>query len=252
MLKVIVGVKRVIDYNVRVRVKSDGLGVDLDNVKMAMNPFDEVAVEEAIRLRERGLAEEVVVVSVGGSKSQDVLRMALALGVDRAILVECEGEVEPLQVAKILRGVCERESPRMVLLGKQAIDDDSNHTAQMLAGLWDCPQATFVSSMEVDGDGVRVGREVDGGIEKIWVGYPCVVSVDLRLNEPRYASLPNIMKAKKKPLEVISALDVGVSVENRLEVVRVEEPPERARGVRVGDVKELVSGLRASGILSED
>ena len=250
-MKILLGVKRVIDYNVRVRVKGDGSGVDIDNIKMSMNPFDEVAVEESIRMKEQGLVEEVVAVSIGTVKSQDVLRTSLALGVDRAILVEKDGLVEPLQVAKILKLVCEKEQPDLILLGKQAIDDDLNQTAQMLAGLLDCPQATFVSSMEGDREGMVIGREVDGGIEHIRVKYPFVASVDLRLNEPRYASLPNIMKAKKKPLEVIGSEELGFNEESRLENIKFEDPPEREKGVRVSSVSELVEKLKDSGVLSE-
>ena len=243
-MKVLVPVKRVVDYNVKVRVKADESGVETANVKMSMNPFDEISVEEAIRLKEAGTATEVVVVSIGPAQSQETLRTALAMGADRAILVEADGEVEPLAVAKILKGVIAEEEPGLVVLGKQAIDDDSNQTAQMLGALTGWPQATFVSKIEISGDSMEATREVDGGLETIKVNMPAVVSVDLRLNEPRYASLPNIMKAKKKPLDTKSAGDYGVDVTPRLKTLKVTEPEARAAGVIVGSVSELVEKLK--------
>jgi electron transfer flavoprotein beta subunit len=244
-MKVLVAVKRVIDANVKVRVKGDGSGVELANVKMAMNPFCEIAVEQAVRLKESGAASEVVVVSCGASNAQETLRTGLAMGADRAILVESETALEPLAVAKLLAAVAKREEPGLVLLGKQAIDGDNNQTAQILAGLLGWSQGTFISKLSLTGDDeVEVTREVDGGLERVALKRPCVVSVDLRLNEPRYASLPNIMKAKKKPLEVLSPADLGVDVSPRLEVVEVREPPGRKAGVRVGSVGELVEKLR--------
>ena len=243
-MKVLVPVKRVVDYNVKVRVKADESGVETANVKMSMNPFDEISVEEAIRLKEAGTATEVVVVSIGPAQSQETLRTALAMGADRAILVEADGEVEPLAVAKILKGVIAEEEPGLVVLGKQAIDDDSNQTAQMLGALTGWPQATFVSKIDISGDSMEATREVDGGLETIKVNMPAVVSVDLRLNEPRYASLPNIMKAKKKPLDTKSAGDYGVDVTPRLKTLKVTEPEARAAGVIVGSVSELVEKLK--------
>lgn len=243
-MKVLVPVKRVVDYNVKVRVKADESGVETANVKMSMNPFDEISVEEAIRLKEAGKATEVVVVSIGTAQSQDTLRNALAMGADRAILVEADGDVEPLAVAKILKGVIAEEAPGLVLLGKQAIDDDSNQTAQMLGALTGWPQATFVSKIELGDGSMQATREVDGGLETIKVNMPAVVSVDLRLNEPRYASLPNIMKAKKKPLDTKTAADYGVDVTPRLKTLKVSEPPARAAGIIVGSVAELVEKLK--------
>ena len=247
-MKILVPVKRVIDYNVRPRVKADGSGVDLANVKMSMNPFDEIAVEEAIRLRERGAASEIVAVSIGPAKAQETLRTALAMGADRAILVQTDDEVEPLAVAKILKAVADEEQPGMVLMGKQAIDDDSNQTGQMLAALWGRPQGTFACKVEVSGDSVNVTREVDGGLETVSLKLPAVVTTDLRLNEPRYASLPNIMKAKSKPLAVKAPADYGVETAPRLKVTNVSEPPVRQAGVKVGSVDELVSKLKALGV----
>ena len=223
-MKILVPVKRVVDYNVKIRVKPDGSGVDLANVKMSMNPFDEIAIEEAVRLKEAGAAEEVVVVSIGPAQAQDTLRTALAMGADRAILIKAEDAVEPLSVAKLLKAVVETEAPQLVLLGKQAIDDDSNQTGQMLAALLGWSQATFASEIKLDGDRATVTREVDGGLQVIEATLPTVVTVDLRLNEPRYASLPNIMKAKKKPLEDKTAADFGVSIAPRLKVLKTEEP----------------------------
>ncbi len=243
-MKVLVPVKRVVDYNVKIRVKGDGSGVDLANVKMSMNPFDEIAVEAAVRLKEGGAAEEIVVVSIGPAQAQDVLRTALAMGADRAILIKADEVIEPLGVAKLLRAVVEAESPQMVLLGKQAIDDDSNQTGQMLSALLGWSQATFASEITLDGDRATVTREVDGGLQVIEVTLPTVVTVDLRLNEPRYASLPNIMKAKKKPLEEKTAADFGVSIAPRLKVLNTEEPAARSAGVKVGSVAELVTKLK--------
>ena len=247
-MKLLVAVKRVIDFNVKPRVKMDGSGVDLANVKMSMNPFDEIAVEEAIRLKEKGAATEIVVVSIGPAKAQETLRTALAMGADRAILVQTEEEVEPLAVAKILKGVAEEEQPGMVILGKQAIDDDSNQTGQMLAALLDWSQGTFASKVEISGGGVNVTREVDGGLETVALSTPAVVTTDLRLNEPRYASLPNIMKAKSKPLATKSPGDYGVDVAPRLETLKVLEPAKRQAGVKVGSVDELVAKLKSLGV----
>ncbi|AJE49204.1 electron transfer flavoprotein subunit beta/FixA family protein [Celeribacter indicus] len=250
-MKIIVPIKRVIDYNVKVKVKADGTGVDLANVKMSMNPFDEIAVEEAIRLKEAGVATEVVVVSIGEKKATDTLRNALAMGADRAILVEeAQGvEIEPLAVAKILAKVAEAESPDLVILGKQAIDNDMNATGQMLAALLGWGQATFASEVKVGDGKAVVTREVDGGLQTISVPLPAIVTTDLRLNEPRYASLPNIMKAKKKPLEEKTAADYGVDTSPRLTVVATAEPPARAAGVRVGSVDELVAKLKEGGLV---
>ena len=247
-MKILVPVKRVIDYNVKPRVKADGTGVDLANVKMSMNPFDEIAVEEAIRLREAGKAEEVVAISVGPAKAQETLRTALAMGADRAILVETDAEVEPLAVAKILKAIVEAESPGLVILGKQAIDDDSNQTGQMLAALLGRPQGTFASKVEIDGEFVSVTREVDGGLETVKLSLPAIVTTDLRLNEPRYASLPNIMKAKKKPLDVKSPADFGVEIAPRLKTLRVTEPAVRSAGIKVPDVDTLVNKLKDMGV----
>ena len=247
-MKILVPVKRVIDYNVKPRVKADGSGVDLANVKMSMNPFDEIAVEEALRLKEAGKASEVIAVSVGPAKAQETLRTALAMGADRAILVETEQAAEPLAVAKILKAIAEEEAPGIVMLGKQAIDDDSNQTGQMLAALLDRPQGTFASKVEVDGDSVSVTREVDGGLETVRLKLPAIVTTDLRLNEPRYASLPNIMKAKSKPLVVKSPADYGVDVTPRLATITVAEPPVRQAGEKVPDVDALVAKLKALGV----
>jgi len=247
-MKVLVPVKRVIDYNVKVRVKADGSGVDLANVKMSMNPFDEIAVEAAIRLKEAGKVEEIVVVSIGVKQSQETLRTALAMGADRAILIEAvedvHNDVEPLAVAKLLKAVVDEEAPGMVLCGKQAIDNDMNATGQMLSALLGWSQATFASDLDIDGDKAVVTREVDGGLQTIKVSMPTVVTVDLRLNEPRYASLPNIMKAKKKPLDVKTPADLGVDAANRLTIVKTTEPAARKAGVKVADVNELIQKLR--------
>ena len=247
-MKIIVPVKRVIDYNVKPRVKSDGTGVDLANVKMSMNPFDEIAVEEAIRLKEAGKAEEIIAVSVGPAKAQETLRTALAMGADRAILVETDAEVEPLAVAKILKAIVAEENPGLVILGKQAIDDDSNQTGQMLAALLGRPQGTFASKVEIDGDSVAVTREVDGGLETVRLAMPAIVTTDLRLNEPRYASLPNIMKAKKKPLDSKTPADFGVDIAPRLKTLKVAEPPVRQAGIKVPDVDALVAKLKEMGV----
>ncbi|WP_299665771.1 electron transfer flavoprotein subunit beta/FixA family protein [uncultured Ruegeria sp.] len=250
-MKVLVPVKRVIDYNVKVRVKADGSGVDLANVKMSMNPFDEIAVEEAIRLKEAGKADEVVAVSIGVKQSQETLRTALAMGADRAILVvaadDVHTDIEPLAVAKILAKVVEEEQPGIVLAGKQAIDNDMNATGQMLSALLGWSQGTFASELDIEGDIAKITREVDGGLQTISVKMPTIVTVDLRLNEPRYASLPSIMKAKKKPLDEKTAADYGVDVTPRLEVVKTEEPPARAAGIIVGSVDELVEKLKEAG-----
>ena len=243
-MKLLVPVKRVVDYNVKVRVKADGSGVEIANVKMSMNPFDEIACEEAIRLKEAGKATEVIAVSLGESRCQETLRTALAMGADRAILVESSSELQPLAVAKLLAAVVAREQPGLVILGKQAIDDDSNQTGQMLAALLGWPQACFISKLEVAGDGATVVREVDEGLERLAVKLPAVVSVDLRLNEPRYASLPNIMKAKKKPIEVLAPDKLGVDVAPRLKTLKVEEPPKRKAGIKVKTVAELVDKLK--------
>ena len=243
-MKILVPVKRVIDYNVKPRVKMDGTGVDLANVKMSMNPFDEIAVEEAIRLKEKGAATEIVAVSIGPAKAQETLRTALAMGADRAILVQSDDEVEPLAVAKILAKIAQEEQPGLVILGKQAIDDDSNQTGQMLAALLKWPQATFASKLKLEGEKASVTREVDGGLERLQLKLPAIVTTDLRLNEPRYASLPNIMKSRKKPIETMKPADLGVDVTPRLTVLKVEEPPKRQAGKKVGSVQELVDKLR--------
>ncbi len=243
-MKLLVAVKRVIDYNVKVRVKADQTGVDLANVKMSMNPFDEIAVEEAVRLKEAGIATEVVVVSLGVLQSQETLRTALAMGADRAILVQTDAELQPLAVAKLLKAVVDKEAPQLVILGKQAIDDDSNQTGQMLAALLDWPQATFASKVVVAGSEATVTREIDGGLETLAVSLPAIITTDLRLNEPRYASLPNIMKAKKKPLDVIDPASLGVDIAPRLTTLKVTEPPKRQGGVKVASVADLVAKLR--------
>jgi electron transfer flavoprotein beta subunit len=243
-MKVLVGVKRVVDYNVKVRVKPDQSGVDVANVKMSMNPFDEIAVEEAVRLKEAGVATEIVAVSCGLAQCQETLRTALAIGADRAILVETDAELQPLAVAKLLAAVVEREQPQLVILGKQAIDDDANQTGQMLAALRSMPQATFASKLTIIDGWAEVTREVDGGLETISIQLPAVVTSDLRLNEPRYVTLPNIMKAKKKPLEVLAPAALGVDVAPRLKTVKVSEPAQRQAGIRVADVTALVAKLR--------
>ena len=247
-MKILVPVKRVIDYNVKPRVKPDGSGVDLANVKMSMNPFDEIAVEEAIRLKEKGVATEIIAVSIGEQKAQETLRTALAMGADRAILIVSETEVEPLGVAKLLAKVMEEEQPGLVILGKQAIDDDSNQTGQMLAALTGRPQGTFASAVSVDGDSVTVSREVDGGSETVSLKMPAIVTTDLRLNEPRYASLPNIMKAKSKPMAQKTPADYGVDVAKRLTTLKVTEPPVRTAGIKVADVDALAAKLKEMGV----
>ncbi len=247
-MKVLVPVKRVIDYNISPRVKADGSGVDLANVKMSMNPFDEIAVEEAVRLREKGAATEVIAVSIGPAKAQDTLRTALAMGADRAILIMTDELVEPLAVAKLLKAVVDEEQPGLVILGKQAIDDDSNQTGQMLAALMGRPQGTFASAVSVVGDKVEVTREVDGGLETVSLSLPAIITTDLRLNEPRYASLPNIMKARSKPLIQKTPADYGVNIAPRLTTLKVSEPPKRAAGVILPDVDALVAKLKALGV----
>ncbi len=243
-MKILVPVKRVVDYNVKIRAKADGSGVETANVKMSMNPFDEIAVEEAVRLKEAGTASEIIAVSLGAQACQETLRTALAMGADRAILVQTDAELQPLAVAKALKAVVEREQPRLVIMGKQAIDDDCNQTGQMLAALLGWPQGTFASKV-VPGDGtVHVTREIDGGLETVELTLPAVVTTDLRLNEPRYASLPNIMKAKKKPLETLAPADLGVEVTPRLKTLKVAEPPRRQAGIKVSSVAELVDKLR--------
>jgi electron transfer flavoprotein beta subunit len=248
-MKVLVPVKRVIDYNVKARVKADQTGVDLANVKMSMNPFDEIAVEEAVRLKEKGVVEEIVAVSIGPQQAQETIRTALAMGADRGILVTAEGIVEPLAVAKLLKAVVEAEQPGLVLMGKQAIDDDNNATGQMLAALLGWPQATFASKVEIADGTATVTREVDGGLQTIKAALPAVVTVDLRLNEPRYASLPNIMKAKKKTIDPKTAADYGVDLTPRLKTVKVVEPPKRSGGVKVADAAELVGKLKTAGVI---
>ena len=243
-MKVIVPVKRVVDYNVKVRVKSDGTGMDIANVKMSMNPFDEIAVEEAVRLKEKGVATEVIAVSCGVAQCQETLRTAMAIGADRAILVETDVELQPLAVAKLLKALVDKEQPGLIILGKQAIDDDANQTGQMLAALADLPQATFASKIEVADGKAKVTREIDGGLETLEVTLPAVVTTDLRLNEPRYVTLPNIIKAKKKPLETVKPEDLGVDVSPRLKTLKVAEPAKRGAGIKVPDVAALVDKLK--------
>jgi electron transfer flavoprotein beta subunit len=247
-MKALVAVKRVLDYNVKPRVKSDGTGVDLANVKMSMNPFDEIAVEEAIRLKEKGVITEIVAVSVGPAKAAETLRTALAMGADRAILVESDSDVEPLGVAKLLKAICDEEAPGLVILGKQAIDDDSNQTGQMLGALTGWGQATFANTVAVADGAATVAREIDGGLQTLTVKLPAIVTTDLRLNEPRYASLPNIMKAKSKPMATKSPADLGVDVAPRLTTLKVTEPPVRSAGIKVASVDELVGKLKAMGV----
>jgi electron transfer flavoprotein beta subunit len=243
-MKVLVAVKRVVDYNVKVRVKSDQTGVDIANVKMSMNPFDEIGVEEAVRLKEKGVASEVIAVSCGLQACQETLRTAMAIGADRAILIETDAELQPLAVAKLLKAVCDREQPQLVILGKQAIDDDANQTGQMLAALGNMAQATFASKVEIADGRAKVTREVDGGLETLSITLPAVVTTDLRLNEPRYVTLPNIMKAKKKQLDILKPADLGVDPAPRLRTLKVSEPPGRKAGIKVADVKALVDKLR--------
>jgi electron transfer flavoprotein beta subunit len=243
-MKVLVPVKRVVDYNVKVRVKSDGTGVDIANVKMSMNPFDEIAVEEAVRLKEKGVVTEVIAVSCGDAKCQETLRTAMAIGADRGILVETTEELQPLAVAKLLKALVDKEQPQLIILGKQAIDDDANQTGQMLAALADLPQATFASKVDLADGKVTVAREVDGGMETLTLTLPAVITTDLRLNEPRYVTLPNIMKAKKKQLDIFKPEDLGVDVKPRLKTLKVSEPPKRGAGIKVPDVATLVDKLK--------
>jgi electron transfer flavoprotein beta subunit len=243
-MKILVAVKRVVDYNVKVRVKSDGSGVDLANVKMSMNPFDEIAVEEGVRLKEKGVATEVIAVSCGVSQCQETLRTAMAIGADRAILVECADELQPLAVAKLLKALVDKEQPGLVILGKQAIDDDCNQTGQMLAALAGLAQATFASKIELGDGHADITREIDGGLETLKVQLPAVVTTDLRLNEPRYVTLPNIMKAKKKPLEIVRPADLGVDITPRIKTLKVSEPPQRRAGIKVPDIATLVAKLK--------
>ena len=249
-MKILVPVKRVVDYNVKVRVKADGSGVDTANAKMSMNPFDEIAVEEAVRLREAGVASEVLVVSAGLVNCQETLRTAMAIGADRALLIETDVDLQPLAIAKLLKSVCENEQPQLVLCGKQAIDDDANQTGQMLAALMNWPQATFASKVQLADGKAMVVREIDGGMETVEMALPAVISVDLRLNEPRYATLPNIMKAKKKPLDVITPAALGVDVAPRLKMLSVAEPPKRAAGIKLAGVAELVAKLKNEGVIA--
>ena len=248
-MKILVPVKRVVDFNVKIRVKPDGSGVDLANVKMSMNPFDEIAVEEAIRLKEQGKAEEIVLVSIGPRQAQETIRTGLAMGADRGILIEHEGETEPLAVAKCLQKIVEAEAPGLVIMGKQAIDDDANQTGQMLAALLCWAQGTFASRLELGEGTARVTREIDGGLETLELKLPAVVTTDLRLNEPRYATLPNIMKAKRKPIDMKTSADLGVDMTPRLKTLKVEEPPKRKAGVKVESVAELVAKLRERGVI---
>jgi len=248
-MKVLVGIKRVVDYNVRIRVRSDGSGVDTDGVKMSINPFDEIALEQALRIREAGAAEEVIVVSLGGTECQQQLRTGLAMGADRAIQVDTEENLQPLTVARALLKVVEKEQAGLVILGKQAIDGDNSQTGQMLAALWDRPQATFASGLELSGDTATVTREVDAGLERIEVDLPAVISVDLRLNEPRFVKLPDIMKAKRKPLDVIPLADLGVTSENNLQATQYEPPPVREKGIMVEDTAQLVAELKTRGLV---
>jgi electron transfer flavoprotein beta subunit len=243
-MKALVAVKRVVDYNVKVRVKSDGTGVDIANVKMSMNPFDEIAVEEAVRLKEKGIVSEIIAVSCGVLQCQETLRTAMAIGADRAILVQCDEELQPLAVAKLLKALVDKEQPGLVILGKQAIDDDCNQTGQMLAALADLPQATFASKVEMVDGKVNVTREIDGGLETLSLNLPAVITTDLRLNEPRYVTLPNIMKAKKKQMDIFTPADLGVDVSPRLKTLKVSEPPKRSAGVKVANVAALVDKLK--------
>jgi electron transfer flavoprotein beta subunit len=243
-MKILVPVKRVVDYNVKVRVKADGSGMETAGVKMSMNPFDEIAVEEAVRLREKGVATEIIAVSLGVAQCAETIRTALAMGADRGILVETDAELQPLAVAKLLKAIADKEQPKLIILGKQAIDDDMSATGQMLAALLDWPQGTFASKITIEGDLMTVVREVDGGLETVTVNLPAIITTDLRLNEPRYASLPNIMKARKKPIETIKPADLGVDPAPRLTTLKVSDPPKRKAGVKVGSVAELVSKLR--------
>ena len=244
IMKILVPVKRVVDYNVKIKVKNDNSGVDLENIKMSMNPFDEIAVEEAVRLKEKKICDEITAISIGSTKSEETLRTALAVGADKGILEETEEEVQPLEVAKILQEIIKKNNPDLVLMGKQAIDDDSNQTGQMLAALLNWPQGTFTSKLEINGKKINETREIDGGLETLGMELPAIVTTDLRLNEPRYASLPNIMKAKKKPLEQVNVSDLGIDTKQRIEQIKVEEPPKRKSGIKVANVAELVQKLK--------
>ena len=243
IMKILVPVKRVVDYNVKIKVKSDNSGVDLENTKMSMNPFDEIAVEEAVRLKEKKICDEIIAVSIGSAKSEETLRTALAVGADKGILIETEEEVQPLEVAKILKEIIKKNNPDLVLMGKQAIDDDSNQTGQMLAALVGWPQGTFTSKLEINGKKINVTREIDGGLETLGMELPAIVTTDLRLNEPRYASLPNIMKAKQKPIEKITPGDLNIEIKQRLKTLKVTEPPKKESGIKVDSVQELISKL---------
>jgi len=243
IMKILVPVKRVVDYNVKIKVKSDNSGVDLENTKMSMNPFDEIAVEEAVRLKEKKICDEIIAISIGSAKSEETLRTALAVGADKGILIETEEDVQPLEVAKILKEIIKKNNPDLVLMGKQAIDDDSNQTGQMLAALLSWPQGTFTSKLEINGKKINVTREIDGGLETLGMELPAIVTTDLRLNEPRYASLPNIMKAKQKPIEKITPSDLNIEIKQRLKTLEVTEPPKKEAGIKVGSVQELISKL---------
>jgi len=243
IMKILVPVKRVVDYNVKIKVKSDNSGVDLENVKMSMNPFDEIAVEEAVRLKEKKICDEIITISIGSAKSEETLRTALAVGADKGILIETEEEVQPLEVAKILKEIIKKNNPDLVLMGKQAIDDDSNQTGQMIAAMLGWPQGTFASKLEISGKKINVTREIDGGLETLGMELPAIVTTDLRLNEPRYASLPNIMKAKQKPIEKITPGDLNVEIKQRLKTLKVTEPPKKEAGIKVDSVQELISKL---------
>jgi electron transfer flavoprotein beta subunit len=242
-MKILVPVKRVVDYNVKIKVKSDNSGVDLENTKMSMNPFDEIAVEEAVRLKEKKICDEIIAVSIGSAKSEETLRTALAVGADKGILIETEEEVQPLEVAKILKEIIKKNNPDLVLMGKQAIDDDSNQTGQMLAALVGWPQGTFTSKLEINGKKINITREIDGGLETLGMELPAIVTTDLRLNEPRYASLPNIMKAKQKPIEKTTPGDLNIEIKQRLKTLKVTEPPKKESGIKVDSVQELISKL---------
>jgi len=242
-MKILVAIKRVIDYNVQIRVKADGTGVETENVKMSMNPFDEIAVEEAVRLKEKKICDEIIAISIGSAKSEETLRTALAVGADKGILIEIEEEVQPLEVAKILKEIIKKNNPDLVLMGKQAIDDDSNQTGQMLAALLGWPQGTFASKLEINGKKINVTREIDGGLETLGMELPVIITTDLRLNEPRYASLPNIMKAKQKPIEKITPGDLNIEIKQRLKTLKVTEPPKKEAGIKVDSVQELISKL---------
>ena len=243
IMKILVPVKRVVDYNVKIKVKSDNSGVDLENTKMSMNPFDEIAVEEAVRLKEKKICDEIIAISIGSAKSEETLRTALAVGADKGILIETEEEVQPLEVAKILKEIIKKNNPDLVLMGKQAIDDDSNQTGQMLAALLGWPQGTFTSKLEINGKKINVTREIDGGLETLGMELPAIVTTDLRLNEPRYATLPNIMKAKQKPVEKMTPTDVNIEIKQRLKTLKVTEPPKKEAGIKVDSVQELISKL---------